>query len=103
MVLLLGNRSRHRGPLARRNRCLKAETSDFDWYLPRPLREKYWIRLERGLSILILAAAEEWSIFYGARGVLGRWGLGWLRKAWWWVGLDCRAARDSLATRVVLK
>jgi hypothetical protein len=52
---------------------------------------------------LILAMGEEWGIFCGALPVLGRLGLGWLRKAWWWVGLDCRAARDSLATRVVLK
>jgi len=29
---------------------------------------------------LILATAEEWGIFCGALAVLGRLGLGWLRK-----------------------
>ena len=44
---------------------------------------------------LILATAEEWGIFCGALPVLGRLGLGWLRKGW--------GEWDLLATMVVLK
>ena len=41
------------------------------------------------------ATAEEWGIFCGALAVLGRLGLGWLRKGW--------GEWDLLATMVVLK